>query len=159
MNIEQIAKVTHDINKAYCEALGDMSQKGWDFAPEWQKESAARGVEFHIANPSAPPSASHDSWMKQKLDDGWVYGQEKNEVLKTHPCIVPYEQLPIEQQAKDYLFRQTVHSLKNFTDTGYEFELLKEVMRDSDCDAVDGSESILKASKTYAKALAEGLSN
>ena len=31
-----------------------------------------------------------------------------------HPCIVPFDALSIEQQAKDYIFRGVVHELKRF---------------------------------------------
>jgi len=112
MRTEQIAQVCHEINKAYCEALGDYSQPNWDDAPQWQKDSAIMGVEFHFENPNAGADSSHNSWMKQKIDDGWVYGDIKDAVAKTHPCIVPFENLPSSQQAKDYLFKQVVHSLK-----------------------------------------------
>ena len=107
-----IAIVCHNANKAYCETLGDMSQKDWVNAPHWQTNSAIQGVIFHIRNPDAGDSASHDNWMKQKVEDGWVYGIEKNADLKTHPCIVPFEELPKEQQLKDKLFRSIVHALK-----------------------------------------------
>ena len=114
MTVEQIAQVAHEVNKAYCEAIGDNSQTSWEDAPAWQKESAVLGVMFHVENPDAGPDASHNSWMKQKVDTGWVYGEEKNPEAKTHPCIVPFEELPLGQQVKDFLFRQVVHSLKDF---------------------------------------------
>lgn len=110
----EVAQVAHEINKAYCEAIGDNSQLPWDQAPDWQKESAIKGVEFHLGNPNASASASHESWLKQKAEDGWTYGPVKDAEKKEHPCYVPFEQLPKEQQAKDFLFRQTVHSLSKF---------------------------------------------
>lgn len=113
MSIENIAQVAHEINKAYCEAIGDNSQPTWENAPEWQKSSAIQGVKFHLENPNAGPDASHNSWLKQKEEEGWKYGPVKNPETKEHPCYVPYEQLPTEQKAKDYLFKQVVHSLKN----------------------------------------------
>ena len=116
MTIEQTAQVAHEINKAYCESIGDHSQPTWEEAPEWQKNSAINGVKFHLENPDAPPSASHDSWLKQKEEEGWRYGSVKNPETKEHPCFVSYEQLPIEQQSKDFLFRQVVHSLQQFID-------------------------------------------
>lgn len=109
--IEKIAKVCHDANRAYCETLGDESQTCWEFAEEWQKNSCIRGVHFQINNPSAPASSSHDSWLADKVKDGWVYGEVKDPEKKEHPCCVPYEQLPIEQQLKDYLFKAIVLAL------------------------------------------------
>jgi len=107
-----IAMVCHEVNRAYCEALGDTSQPPWDEAPEWQKNSALLGVNLHTHN-NVGPEASHESWMNQKLAEGWVYGEVKDSEAKTHPCIVPFDDLPKEQQAKDYIFRAVVHSLRD----------------------------------------------
>lgn len=111
MTVEQIAEICHEANREYCQALGDDSQKSWHYAPKWQKESAVLGVQFHLDNPNAGPQASHENWMAQKEADGWVFGGEKDGAAKTHPCMVPFDQLPREQQAKDVLFRNTVHAL------------------------------------------------
>lgn len=112
MKIEQIAKVAHEINRAYCQAVGDNSQPTWEEAPDWQRSSAVNGVIFHMTNPDATPENSHESWLRQKSEEGWKYGPVKNPDTKEHPCFVPYSELPVEQRAKDYLFRQVVHSLK-----------------------------------------------
>jgi hypothetical protein len=117
MKIKGVAKIAHEINKAYCHAIGDYSQPTWQDAPEWQKSSAIKGVEFHMLNPDAGPDASHASWMKQKTEEGWKYGPIKDAEKKEHPCYVPYEDLPTEQKAKDYLFKQVVTSLREFIDT------------------------------------------
>lgn len=110
-NLIAIARVAHESNKAYCESLGDFSQKPWLEAPEWQRLSAINGVEFHRTNPDAGDSASHDNWSAEKTRAGWVYGPEKDEALKTHPCLVPFDELPREQQLKDAPFRAVVHAL------------------------------------------------
>jgi len=112
MKIEEIAKVCHQVNKAYCMSLGDYSQNHWESAPQWQKDSAINGVKFSIDNPDDGPESSHNNWLKEKVDGGWVYGEVKNEGLKTHPCCVPYNELPTQQKAKDYIFKAIVHSLK-----------------------------------------------
>jgi hypothetical protein len=101
------------VNRAFCAYLGDNSQPTWEDAPEWQRLAPIMGVEFHINNPDAGDSASHDSWMQQKLAEGWVYGKIKDPDASppTHHCIVAFEELPPEQQMKDTLFRSTVHNL------------------------------------------------
>jgi hypothetical protein len=109
--IEGVARVCHEANKAWCEANGDNSQPAWSDAPDWQRSSAINGVRFHIGNPDAPASASHDSWMAEKVATGWVYGDVKDPEAKTHPCMVPFEELSAVQQAKDRLFKATVHAL------------------------------------------------
>lgn len=114
MTIENIAKAAHEVNKSYCESIGDNSQTSWEDAPDWQKSSAIKGVQFHIDNPEASPSASHEAWMKQKEEEGWKHGAVKDVEKKEHPCYLPYDQLPVEQKSKDYLFKQVVHSLKPY---------------------------------------------
>jgi hypothetical protein len=106
-----IAKVCHEANRAYCQTIGDDSQPAWEQAPDWQRSSAIDGVKFHLANPTAGDSASHENWMKEKLHGGWKYGPVKNPEAKEHHCLVPFDQLPPEQQAKDRLFRAIVHAL------------------------------------------------
>ena len=109
---EEIARACHEVNRAYCQALGDTSQPAWEDAPEWQRASARLGVELHMSGDHGP-EASHESWMKQKLEEGWKYGPVKDPERKEHHCIVPFDQLPREQQAKDFLFRAVVHAMKH----------------------------------------------
>ena len=109
--IKRIAMVAHEANKAWCEVNGDLSQKPWDDADEWQRETAIRGVVFALDHPDAPDSAQHEAWMADKLREGWTYGEVKDAVAKTHPCLVPFVGLPPAQQAKDRLFRAIVKAL------------------------------------------------
>ena len=109
--IEQIAKVCHEANRAFCEENGDRSQKPWDEAEQWQNDSAIKGVEFAWENPDAPASAQHDAWSKDKVDNGWTYDEVKDPLAKTHPCLVTFERLPLFQQKKDHLFKAIVKAL------------------------------------------------
>ncbi|TJZ62546.1 RyR domain-containing protein [Chitiniphilus eburneus] len=111
MNREQIARVAHEVNRAYCASLGDHTQPDWAHAPDWQQASALAGVEIHLTNPDATPEQSHESWLAQKLAEGWIYGEVKDAELKLHPCCRPYAELPQEQRAKDFLFRAVVHAM------------------------------------------------
>lgn len=104
----QIARICHQTNKAFCEALEDFTQKDWDSAEQWQRDSAIKGVAFALANPDAPASTQHDAWLADKKADGWKYGAVKSPAAKLHPCMVPYEDLPLDQRMKDYLFKGVV---------------------------------------------------
>lgn len=108
MNITQIATLCHQVNKAVCEAQGDNSQSDWIDAPEWQKQSAINGVNFHLSNPTASPSTSHENWLKEKQETGWKYGLVKDAEKKEHPCFRPYDELPFEQRVKDHVFKAIV---------------------------------------------------
>lgn len=108
---DRIARTCHEVNRAYCAALGDWSQPAWEDAPEWQRASARMGVDLHTMGDFGP-EASHISWLNQKLDEGWKYGPIKDADKKEHPCMVPFADLPAAQQAKDYIFRAVVHALR-----------------------------------------------
>lgn len=108
--VEQIAKTCHEVNRAYCASLGDLSQVSWDESPEWQKQSAIAGVQKALENPDITPEQLHQSWLDHKASEGWKYGPVKDADKKEHPCFVPYAQLPLNQKAKDCLFRAVVLS-------------------------------------------------
>lgn len=112
IGMHEIARVTHEVNRAYCQALGDDSQVAWEEAPQWQKDSALAGVQAVLMGTANTPEEQHEAWSAQKLADGWKYGEVKDPVAKTHHCLVPYSDLPPEQRAKDYLFRAVVQALR-----------------------------------------------
>lgn len=59
----------------------------------------------------------HEVWAQSRIEQGWTYGEERNDVLKTHPCLIPYEELPEEEKAYD---RDTAFgTLKLITKLGF----------------------------------------
>lgn len=52
----------------------------------------------------------HEVWAEQRLKEGWVYGKERNDKLKTTPCLVPYDELP--EIEKEYDRRTAISSIK-----------------------------------------------
>ncbi len=50
------------------------------------------------------PEVEHDSWYNAYLDMGWVYGPVRDVSLKTHPDMVPFDQLPKAEREKDEVF-------------------------------------------------------
>jgi len=107
----EIASIAHEANRAYCAALGDDSQPAWEDAPDWQRESARNGVEAILAGRVQSPEQSHESWLREKTDAGWRYGPVKDPEQKTHPCFLPYGELPEAQRRKDALFFAIVKAL------------------------------------------------
>lgn len=104
--LERCAEHAHEINRAYCLGIGDTSQVPWADAPEWQRESARAGASLTLDH--ATPESLHENWVEHKLADGWTFGPVKDATAKTHPCMVPYADLPQEQRVKDHLFRAAV---------------------------------------------------
>ena len=43
----------------------------------------------------------HDVWAQSRMEQGWTYGQERNDQFKQHPCLVAYEELPEVEKAYD----------------------------------------------------------
>lgn len=116
MKIQNIAEIAHETNRGFCLAFGDTSQMPWDKAPDNIKQSAIDGVVYLRDNPNAKPSDSHDNWLKFKREDGWRYGPVKDLEKREHPCFVPYNELPTEQKAKDYVYSYLVKSLLKYLD-------------------------------------------
>jgi hypothetical protein len=110
-NYAKIAEVCHEANRAYCQSINDDSQPSWDDAPDCQRESAIKGVMFKQAKPDSTPADSHDSWLMEKQNQGWVYGETKDPIGKRHPCMVSYDELPTAQRAKDYIFQAIAGTL------------------------------------------------
>lgn len=110
--IHRIARVTHEVNRAYCIATGDHSQPPFEQIPDWQFSSAIAGVRAVLDGTALTPEDQHESWAAQKIAEGWVYGRAKDPVMKTHHCLVPYAELPQEQRVKDYLFRAVVEAMR-----------------------------------------------
>jgi len=111
LSVEQIAEFAHEVNNLYCQRLGDYSQPHWVNAPQWQKDSAIAGVEAVQNGAVTSPEDSHIGWMLQKETDGWVHGEVKDPEKKEHPCMVPFSDLPADQQIKDGLFFYAVRTL------------------------------------------------
>lgn len=60
----------------------------------------------------------HDVWARSRISEGWSYGPERDDVVKTHPCLVPYEELP--ESEKDYDRHTAVNTLKLVIKMGYD---------------------------------------
>jgi len=67
----------------------------------------------YMEEPNLPsPEEAHNSWMKSYLEMGWKYGKERNAILKTHPDLVPYNDLPLDEKEKDAIFLSFVWIVK-----------------------------------------------
>lgn len=120
LTIELIAEQCYNLNKIFCEDLGDVSQLSWEIAPEWQKNSIIEGVKKIRDGIITAPEQSHESWMAKKEAEGWTYGKLKDVEKKEHPCMVPFRKLLKEWQYKDILFFYTVKNLIGYVNKGKE---------------------------------------
>lgn len=108
----KLPKMCHEINRTICKVYGDDSQKSWEDAPEWQVK-ATYNLILEIGQcliNGKPPSSkeTHEKWVEDKLRDGWKYGIEKNADMKTHPLLVPFEELPFKERLKDTMIKMVI---------------------------------------------------
>ena len=113
-----IARTAHEVNRAYCLGLGDDSHVPWDDTPQWKKEIVIAGVKAVMDGAATnklggavDPRVQHEHWMEHMAREGWMYGPVKDRVARTHPCMVPYSELPPEHRAKDKLFSAVVEGM------------------------------------------------
>ena len=59
----------------------------------------------------------HEVWAKNRIDDGWTYGAERNDETKQHPCLLPYEELP--ESEREYDRNTAVGTLKLILKLGF----------------------------------------
>lgn len=107
----QIAKIAYEVNRTYCSAIGDFISKPWGTVKPDIKATCINRVESCRANKDITPEESHINWMGHKLQNGWVYGESKDEEKKIHPNLVPYRDLPVQQKAKYSIFKGLVNQL------------------------------------------------
>ena len=61
---------------------------------------------------------THEIWAQGRINDGWTYGEVRNDENLEHPCLVPYDQLPESEKAYD---RNTaMEALKTIQHLGYQ---------------------------------------
>ncbi len=59
----------------------------------------------------------HEVWAETRIKQGWKYGEQRDDELKTHPCLVPYEDLPEEE--KEYDRNTSISTLRLIVRLGY----------------------------------------
>lgn len=112
--VETIARVCHEVNRMVRDCLGEAASASdvpWDELIGELRLSSIDGVEAILEGRVKSPQDSHENWLVQKHAAGWTYGPRRDDGLKTHPCMVPYDQLPLEQRLKDSVFFGIVRAL------------------------------------------------
>lgn len=96
-----IARVCHEVNRNYRRFLGETDSGAWAEISAEKRASIVTGVQFALDRPDLTPRESHERWMEDAANAG-------------HINLVPWEQLPREQQAKDEIFLAIVRALTPF---------------------------------------------
>lgn len=115
-----VAMICHDANMGMQKAHESMKADGTGAIPSGPflylapdlLDAAVEGVR-RARRVGAPlsPRDHHDEWVKFLTGRGWRYGPDKNPEARTHPNLVPWEELSGEQQDKDRVFLSVVFAL------------------------------------------------
>lgn len=55
---------------------------------------------------------NHETWAKQRIEEGWVYGSTRNDEKKQHPDLIPYDELPDNEKEYDRITaRETIKAI------------------------------------------------
>ena len=63
---------------------------------------------------------THEVWSLGRINEGWTYGEVRDDAKKQHPCLVPYEELP--ESEKNYDRSTSLQTLKLIVKLGYKIE-------------------------------------
>ena len=65
---------------------------------------------------------THEVWSEGRMKDGWVFGEVRDDAMKCHPCLIPYEEL--SEMEKEYDRNTSMQTLKLIIKLGY--KIVKE---------------------------------
>ena len=60
---------------------------------------------------------THEVWSKNRMNDGWTFGEKRDDEKRHHPCLIPYDELPEEE--KEYDRHTSIETLKLIVKLGY----------------------------------------
>jgi RyR domain len=109
--LDAISRTVHEALRGWAAAHGQHDIPGWDEAPDWMHASTRESVLHALENGGADGRSQHDQWLAQKARDGWAHGPVKDTAAKTHPLMIPYDQLPDWERRKDALINALARAL------------------------------------------------
>lgn len=113
IKIINIAKECHLKNNELMLMNGEVPlTDDWYGLDDHTKNMSIKSVIKILNNPEITAKDLHDEWISNKIKDGWIYGEEKNLELKTHPSIIDFESLNDIDKLKDQYFIDVVNKYR-----------------------------------------------
>jgi len=107
-----VAAVAYAANREFSKIVGGKPfNPPWEEYPEDLKLNLIQAVRNTMKQKIVSAKLSHLQWVKDRLDMGYEKGENINWKKKTHPDLVPFEELPMPAQLKSVLFLAIVNSL------------------------------------------------
>lgn len=63
---------------------------------------------------------THEVWAQGRINDGWSYGEQRDDASKKHPCLIPYDEL--SESEKEYDRATAMETLKLIIKLGFEID-------------------------------------
>ena len=63
---------------------------------------------------------THEVWAENRLNEGWTFGEKRDDETRQHPCLIPYEHLA--ESEKEYDRKTSIETLKLIIKLGYEIK-------------------------------------
>ena len=97
-----------------------MKENKLDYTPEPMDLSLVDLPESLIQLSERIAENVHEVWAKARIDEGWTYGEKRDDIHKKHPCLVPYDELPEEE--KEYDRNTAMNTIKMVKKLGFRIE-------------------------------------
>ena len=97
-----------------------MKENNLDYIPEPMDLSLVDLPESLIQLSERIAENVHEVWAKARIDEGWTYGEKRDDIHKKHPCLVPYDELPEEE--KEYDRNTAMNTIKMVKKLGFRIE-------------------------------------
>ena len=97
-----------------------MKENNLDYIPEPMDLSLVDLPESLIQLSERMAENVHEVWAKARIDEGWTYGEKRDDIHKKHPCLVPYDELPEEE--KEYDRNTAMNTIKMVKKLGFRIE-------------------------------------
>ena len=97
-----------------------MKENKLDYIPEPMDLSSVDLPESLIQLSERIAENVHEVWAKARMDEGWTYGEKRDDIHKKHPCLVPYDELSEEE--KEYDRNTAMNTIKMVKKLGFRIE-------------------------------------
>ena len=97
-----------------------MKENKLDYIPEPMDLSLVDLPESLIQLSERIAENVHEVWAKARIDEGWTYGEKRDDIHKKHPCLVPYDELPEEEI--EYDRNTAMNTIKMVKKLGFRIE-------------------------------------
>lgn len=102
-------------------------QERWETLQPFFKNALYKPEPIDTSNVSLPEEledlvetlaeSNHNNWAIGRFKDGWAWGPNRDDKVKWHPCLIPYDELTTEEQEYDRI--TSMETLKAIVALGY----------------------------------------